>query len=78
MIYENVISDIDSCILESWRVCGEYKDGFTVTVGGNDEEDCMQRLIDLQEKHGDLTWYSGYVDQDYVVGEYIGRENFID
>lgn len=48
------------------------------TVGGNDEEDCMQRLIDLQEKHGDLTWYSGYVDQDYAAGEYVGRENFID
>lgn len=46
-------------------------------MGGNDEEDCMQRLIDLQEKHGDLTWYSGYVDQDYATGEYIGRENFV-
>ena len=43
----------------------------------NDEEDCMQRLIDLQEKHGDLTWYSGYTDQDYAAGEYISRENFI-
>ena len=48
-----------------------------IVKAGKSEEDCMQRLIDLQEKHGDLTWYSGYVDQDYVVGEYIGRENFI-
>lgn len=77
MIYENIISDIDSCIYEPWRMCGEYEDGFTVTVGGNDEEDCIQRLIDLQEKHGDLIWFSGYTDQDYVAGEYIGRENFI-
>lgn len=76
MIYENVVSDIDSCVFEPWRMCGEYEDGFSVTVGGNDETDCMQRLIDLQEKHGDLTCYSGYVDQDYVAGEYIGRENF--
>lgn len=37
MIYENIISDIDSCIYEPWRMCGEYEDGFTVTVGGNDE-----------------------------------------
>lgn len=49
MIYENIISDIDSCIYESWRMCGEYEDGFTVTVGGNDEEDCMQRLIDYRK-----------------------------
>lgn len=77
MIYNNTISDIDSCILEPWRICGEYEDGFTVTVGGNSEEDCMEKLIDLQEKHGDLTWFSGYKDQDYEAGEYIGRENFI-
>lgn len=77
MFYQDVIADIDSCIFEPWRICGEYKDGFIVTVGGNNEEDCMQRLIDLQEKHGDLTWYSGYYDQDYEAGEYIGREKFI-
>lgn len=77
MIYNNTISDIESSIFEPWRICGEYKDGFSVTIGGNDEEDCMQRLINLQEKHGNLTWYSGYTDQDYAAGEYIGRENFI-
>lgn len=77
MIYNNTISDIESSIFEPWRICGKYTDGFSVTVGGNNEEDCMQRLIDLQEKHGDLTWYSGYEDQDYSAGEYIGRENFI-
>lgn len=63
-------------LAEISRMIEPEEDGFTVTVGGNDEEDCMQRLIDLQEKHGDLTWYSGYVDQDYAAGEYIGRENF--
>lgn len=78
MIYNDTISDIHSSVLEPWRMCGEYEDDFTVTVGGNDEEDCMQLLIDLQEKHGELTWYSGYVDEDYEMGEYIGRENFID
>lgn len=47
MIYNNTISDIDSCILEPWRICGEYEDGFTVTVGGNSEEDCMEKLRTL-------------------------------
>ena len=37
----------------------------------------MYKLIELQEKHGELTWYSGVCDEDYVDGEYIGRENFI-
>lgn len=77
MIYSNKISDIRSNILEPWRICGEYEDGFSVTVGGNDEEDCMVMLIDLTEDHGELTWYSGYRDEDYEAGEYIGRENFI-
>lgn len=49
MIYNNTISDIESSIFEPWRICGEYKDGFSVTVGGNDEEDCMQRLIDYRK-----------------------------
>ena len=78
MIYNTIISDIKSNIFEPWRMCGKYVDGFTITIGGNNEEDCMQRLIDLQEKHGDLIWYSGYTDQDYIAGEYIGRDNFID
>lgn len=78
MIYNNTISDINSSILEPWRMCGEYADDFSVTVGGNSEEDCMEILIELQEKHGCLTWYSGYEDQDYSMGEYIGRENFIE
>lgn len=77
MIYNNTISDIDSNIFEPWRMCGEYEDGFSATAGGHSEEDCMQKLIELQESHGDLTWYSGYRDEDYENGEYIGRENFI-
>lgn len=77
MVYNNTISDIESQIMEPWRMCGEYADGFTVTVGGGDEESCMAMLIDLTEKHGELTWYSGYQDEDYQAGEYIGKENFI-
>ena len=51
-----------------WMMVGRYAD---------DEEDCMMKLIAKQEKHGELTWYSGVNDEDYVDGEYVGRENFI-
>lgn len=37
----------------------------------------MIKLINLEEKHGALTWYSGVCDEDYQGGEYIGSENFI-
>ena len=61
----------------SWKMIGRYADDEEVTVGGQSEEDCMYKLIEKQEKHGDLIWYSGITDEDYVDGEYIGRENFI-
>jgi len=64
-------------IIYPWKMVGEYEDGEEEEVGGFDEEHCMQKLIDLQEEHGELTWYSGYSDEDYANGEYIGRENFV-
>ncbi len=76
MIYNGTISDIDSCILEPFRMCGRFVDDFEVTVGGNDDDDCISKLDNLTERHGELIWYSGYVDDDYENGEYIGRENF--
>lgn len=77
MVYNNTISDIKSPILEPFRMCGRFADDFEATVGGNDEGDCMSKLDDLTDQHGELVWYSGYVDEDYANGEYIGRENFI-
>lgn len=76
MIYYNTISDIKSAILEPFRMCGRFVDDFEVTVGSNDESDCMEKLGELTEQHGELVWYYGYVDKDYANGEYIGRENF--
>lgn len=76
MIYYNTISDIKSAILEPFRMCGRFVDDFEVTVGSNDESDCMEKLGELTEQHGELVWCSGYVDEDYANGEYIGRENF--
>lgn len=76
MIYKDTISDIKSTILEPFRMCGRFADDLEVTVGGNDENDCMEKLCDMEELHGELVWYSGYTDEDYANGEYIGRENF--
>lgn len=64
-------------LLYPWKMVGRYIDDAEIIVNGNDESDCMKRLIDLQNYHGKLTWYSGYSDEDYVNGEYIGRENFL-
>lgn len=64
-------------IVWPWKMVGRYTDGEEITVCGYSEDDCMNKLISLMEKHGDLTWYSGVSDEDYADGEYIGAENFI-
>lgn len=60
-----------------WKMVGRYEDDYEAEVGGSGEEDCMEKLIDLQEEHGKLVWYSGFSDEDYESGEYIGKDNFI-
>lgn len=64
-------------LIWKWKMIGRYADGEELTVGGFDESECMSKLIDLREQHGELTWYSGFSDEDYEAGEYIGAENFI-
>lgn len=64
-------------IIYPWKMVGRYADGYEAEVGGMDEDHCMCKLANLQESHGELEWYSGYCDEDYADGEYIGRENFI-
>lgn len=63
-------------ILWPFKMVGIYEDDYEAEVGGFDEEDCMYKLISLMDKHGQLTWYSGYCDEDYVDGFYVGRDNF--
>lgn len=65
-------------IVWPWKMVGRYKDDYEAEVGGFDESECMEKLIALQPEHGDLIWYSGYSDEDYESGEYIGRDNFIE
>ena len=64
-------------LLFPWKMYGEYEDSFEVMVNGFDDEDCMTKLINLIDKHGNLVYYTGVCDEDYVGGEYIGRDNFI-
>lgn len=61
----------------SWKMIGRYADGEEIIVSGFSEEGCVEALCDLEEKHGPLEWYSGVTDEDYVAGEYIGRDNFV-
>lgn len=46
-------------IMYPWKMIGRYEDGEEINVSGNNEDECMWRLINLQEKHGELIWYSG-------------------
>lgn len=68
-----------SSIIWPWKMVGKYADDpdIETAVGGFDEYDCMDKLLDMQRQHGELIWYSGYSDEDYQNGEYIGRDNFI-
>lgn len=64
-------------IFYPWKMYGEYEDKSDYIVYGENEEECMMKLIELMEKHGKLIYYTGVSDEDYVAGEYIGRDNFI-
>ena len=64
-------------IMHPWKIYAEYADGFSKTFEGNDEDDCMWKVGKAVEEHGECTFYTGVSDEDYVDGEYIGRENFI-
>lgn len=64
-------------ILTPWKMYGEYEDGTEIVVGGFNEYDCMDKLCYRQREHGELMFYTGINNEDYVDGEYIGRDNFI-
>ena len=55
-----------------FKMIGRYEDDDEEIVGGDDENDCMYKLIELQDVYGNLVWYSTYYDEDYVDGYYIG------
>lgn len=57
-----------------WVMIGEFEDGYSYEMGGNDIGDCLERLSRLEAKHGEMTWYGGLNDEEYVDGEYIGSD----
>lgn len=64
-------------VIWNWKMVARYEDDYEAEVGGWDEEDCIVKLDKLRDEHGDCVWYSGVTDEEYIDGEYIGRENFI-
>lgn len=64
-------------ILYPYKLWARYKDDYEILIEGNNEDDCISKMAGMIGKHGEVTWYSGYCDEDYVDGEYVGRENFI-
>lgn len=54
-----------------YMVEGEFADGYTYTAGGNSEAECVETLANMQDKHGELVWYSGITDEDYDAGRRI-------
>lgn len=41
-----------------WKVEGTFQDGEVIEVTGIDDDDCMEQLIRLEEKHGKLVWWT--------------------
>lgn len=64
-------------IIWPWKIEARYADDYEFTACGYSEEDCMEKIAAACAEHGECEWYSGVTDEDYVWGEYIGRENFI-
>ena len=50
MIYNNTVSDIESSVLEPWRMCGEYKDGLFKNDRGGDRGRDFDQAIHLQKR----------------------------
>lgn len=58
----------------NFAMVARYEDNTEFTFYGRDEDDCVSKMADAQDKHGDVTWYSGLCDDDYVDGEYCPME----
>ena len=57
-------------ILFPFCMIGRFSDGYEREVMGNDEQDCMYKLITIQDNgnHGELTWYAPVCDENYIDG----------
>lgn len=55
----------------------EFNDGERRYYVGFSEEECIENIANDADDHGGIDYYTGVNDEDYVDGEYVGRENFI-
>lgn len=59
---------------KNWKMYGEYADGYEIEVTGWDIGDCMGKLEELESQHGELVFYTGVNDDEYIDGEYFDEE----
>lgn len=57
-----------------YKYYARYKDGFSAYFYGSNEEDCMYRIIEFENKHGECIHYTGVTDEVYDNGEYVGEK----
>lgn len=60
--------------IDRYKMVARYENEEEIVVGGENEEDCMAKLIELTEEYGMITWYSGYFGDEYEAGEYVGEK----
>jgi hypothetical protein len=58
----------------NFALVARYEDDIDITFYGRDEDDCIWQMAQQRDKYGEVTWYSGVNDDDYVDGEYCPME----
>lgn len=63
--------DVETASQLCWpfKMEAEYEDGTTLTVSGNDEDECMHKIAKWQDAHGECVYYAYANDENYVDGE---------
>lgn len=60
-------------VIWPWKLYAEFEDGYSREFGGYDEDDCMDKMIEVSDSgiHGEVTYYTGVTDECYEAGERI-------
>ena len=53
-----------------WRIVAEFADDSRLTFDGLTEEQARAAMEAAQEEHGDIGWWAGVTDTNYVEGQY--------
>ena len=56
-------------ILWKWKILADFADGSRLTVCGDSEEECMEKIGNAEGKHGKIENITGVTDDDYECGE---------